>query len=109
MERFMILKMTPADELASLRAQIRKLAQREAQLRFAFAAGELPTTGMSCKVIVSTKRHMQFRKELLPDDVLADPQYWQVQETQWVDIKAHTVSATHAAAPLIGPPNGRPQ
>jgi hypothetical protein len=105
----MILTMTPADELASLRTQIRKLAQREAQLRFAFAAGELPTAGMSCRVIVSTKRHLQFRKELLPDDVLADPRYWQLQESQWVDIRAQTVSATCVAAPLIGLHSGRTQ
>lgn len=99
----MILKMTPADELAQLRIQIRKLARREAQLRFAFASGELPTTGMSCKVTVSTKRQKVFCKELLPDDVIGDPAFWQTQETQWVDVKALTVTATHDAAPLTEP------
>ncbi|SMY08187.1 hypothetical protein [Flavimaricola marinus] len=105
----MILKMTPADELASLRAQIRKLARREAQLRFDFASGKLPTTGMNCKVTVSTKRHKVFCKELLPDHVLADPRFWQMQETQWVDVKAPTVTATHDAAPLTGPAASRMQ
>lgn len=102
----MILKMTPADELAQLRRQIRKLARREAQLRFAFASGELLTTGMSCKVTVSTKRQKVFCKELLPDDVIANPAFWQTQESQWVDVKALSVTQTHDAAPLMGPTAG---
>ena len=101
----MILSMTPADELAALRIQIRKLARREAELRYAFAEGHLPMRGMSARIEVIVQTNTVFCPERLPARVLTDPRYWRDEVTERVDVIAATPERTLAAAPLLPLPD----
>ena len=103
----MILTMSPADELAALRCQIRKLARREAELRYAFADGHLPMRGMSCRIEVIVQTDTVFCPERLPARVLTNPAYWRDEVTERVDVIAATPARTLAAAPLLPLPDLR--
>jgi hypothetical protein len=68
--------MHPADELAWLRAEIRRLTRREAELRARFVAGKADREGTEASVTVRRTRRCIFRRERLPAHVLADPGLW---------------------------------
>lgn len=79
--------MHPADELAWLRAEIRRLARREAELRDRFVTGEAPLEGVEARVIVRSSRRAVFRRERLPSDLLSDPALWDTQTTHTVTVQ----------------------
>jgi protein involved in temperature-dependent protein secretion len=78
--------MHPADELAWLRGEIRRLARREAALRERFVAGSAPVEGVESRVKVQSFRRAVFRRERLPDTVLCDPALWETQLTHRVTV-----------------------
>ncbi|RDC75247.1 hypothetical protein DLJ49_00380 [Rhodovulum sp. 12E13] len=78
--------MHPADELAWLRGEIRRLAQREAALREQFLTGTAPVEGVDSTVKVQSFRRAVFRRERLPDTVLCDPALWETQVTHRVTV-----------------------
>ncbi len=80
--------MHPADELAWLRAEIRRLCRREAELRERFVAGGAPVQGEEARVTVRSARRAVFRRERLPVAILSDPAYWDTRLTQTVTVEA---------------------
>lgn len=66
----------PADELAALRAEIKKLRAREAVLRTGFLNGSIERHGVSYCVEVKKVVSPVFVKERLPDYILNAPNLW---------------------------------
>lgn len=78
-------KLSPADELAEVRAEIARLNMREALLRDAFLQGATPPQpGRWSRVEVVTSHARVFDASLLPPSIKEDPQYWKDRVTQIV-------------------------
>jgi len=71
----------PADELAELRMQIRRLKARENDLRKALLHGTCGLLGDDHRVVMHKQRRRVFLKDRLPQHVLSDPDLW---ETRYV-------------------------
>jgi len=80
--------MHPADELAWLRVEIRRLCRREAELRDSFVAGRAPAEGVEARVVVRSARRAVFRRERLPAVILSDPAFWDARLTHTVTVEA---------------------
>jgi hypothetical protein len=76
-------KLSPADELAELRAEIARLKLREATLRNAILSGD-PAPGRWHRVEVSEHRARIFDARLLPPQIRDNPAYWRERVTQVV-------------------------
>ncbi len=77
----------PADELARIRAEIRRLKLREATLREGFLRGDLPVLGLGASVSVRRTRRRVLVKDRLPDAILGDDRYWEFRETPAVVVQ----------------------
>ena len=70
-------RLSPADELAEIRAEIARLKLREAQLRDRLMKSPLATLiGRFHRVEVSHATSLVFHPSLLPDHIRNDPAYW---------------------------------
>ncbi|WP_434612671.1 hypothetical protein [Tabrizicola sp. M-4] len=69
--------LSPADELAEIRAEIARLQAREADLRATLlATPEEGRQGRWHRVEVTEQRVRQFDPALLPEAIRTDPAYW---------------------------------
>lgn len=109
-------RLSPADELAEVRAEIARLKLREAQLRDRLAHAPLATlTGRWARVEVTETVTRVFDPALLPAAVHDDPAYWRdktVVSVRTLPLKPKVAPArpgwpirrapgTAAAAPLV--------
>lgn len=77
--------LSPADELAEIRAEIARLKAREATLRSRFLrAPDKPAPGRWCRVEVEESRQSRFNPALLPDTIRNDPRYREERLVQTV-------------------------
>lgn len=74
-------RLSPADELAEIRAEIARLKLREAQLRDRLVKSPLATLiGRFHRVDISQHLTRVFDPALLPDAIHNDPAYWRDRE-----------------------------
>lgn len=94
----------PAEELFELRARIRALKAREAELRAFFlnAARPADRRGLAHEVTVVRQRRRVFVRERLPREVLNDPVYWELRHSSVVKLITRAPEPCHAG--LCEPP-----
>jgi hypothetical protein len=91
--------MPPADELELVRAEIKRLRAREAELRAAVLEdGAEP--GQDWRVEVVEQRRRTLDRTSLPPEISGDPRYWKERVARVV--KTVSVRARSAPAP-VGP------
>lgn len=83
----MLPYMCPADELAVVRAQMRVLQDREADLKNAFLTRRAPLLGLDHRVEIRSHKDLVFQRELLPEKILNDPSYWGTRDTKQIRVK----------------------
>lgn len=89
-------RLSPADELAEIRAEIARLKLREAQLRDRLVKSSLATlTGRFHRVEISHDSVPVFDPALLPDHIHDDPAYWRE--------RSQTIVRTLPLAPKVAP------
>lgn len=89
--------LTPADELASLRAELARLKARERALCDALvAAPACARSGRWTRADVGTRTIRLFDHRLLPSDIRDNPLFW--RERQSVEVVCHPLEG--AASPL---------
>ncbi len=76
-------KLSPADELAEIRAEMARLKQREAALRASILSQE-PAVGRWHRVEITEHRARVFDVHLLPPHIRDNPAYWRERITQVV-------------------------
>jgi hypothetical protein len=77
--------LSPADELAEIRAEIARLKTREAALRATFLRHPaVKTQGRWARVEVVETRQTRFNPALLPDEIRRDPRYLEERLVQSV-------------------------
>ena len=81
--------MHPVDEFLALRADIRRLEARAAELRAAFLAGEVPLRSSGAEVVVARHSRRVLLQDRLPGWVQSDPRLWQTRHLRIV--KAHSL------------------
>lgn len=90
-------RLSPADELAEIRAEIARLKLREAQLRDRLVKSPLATLlGRFHRVEIHHAVTRVFDPSLLPEEVRTNPAYWRD--------KHQTVVQTLPLAPKVAPP-----
>lgn len=88
--------MTPADELGHIRAEIKRLKAREAELRTEILeTGD--ASGTDYTVEIKEQQRRTFDRTALPQDIQDDPAYWKVSTAYIV----RTVPAASATSSLI--------
>jgi hypothetical protein len=101
-------KLSPADELAEVRAEIAKLKAREATLRHLILSQQ-PAAGRWHRVEITEHRARVFDARLLPPQIRDNPAYWRERVTQVVKclpIQARAIGdrpgwpIRHDAAPM---------
>jgi hypothetical protein len=104
----MIPNLYPADELARLRTDIRRLEAREQELRKGFLAGKLPLFGYESRVELRQSKRKVFLRERLGPEVLNDPKYWgeRVTKTVLVVTPASTAANPRSTPPPRASPSG---
>lgn len=78
--------MHPADELALIRADIRRLQDREAFLRRGFLELRLPCRGDQAVATVTILKKRRFCHERLPDHMLQDDGLWETRIIRQVSV-----------------------
>jgi hypothetical protein len=78
--------MHPADELAMIRTDIRRLREREDYLRKGFLSLRFSTQGDDAVATVKIVKERHLRKDQLPAHLLDDPQNWETKVTRHVHI-----------------------
>jgi hypothetical protein len=95
--------LSPADELATLRARMAHLRRREQELRRALLDGpEAALTGDHARVEVSLRRIRIFDHRLLPEAIRDEPLYWRerdVTDLRCVPLRGADSSGWLAVAP----------
>lgn len=90
-------RLSPADELAEVRAEIARLKLREAQLRDRLMKSPLATLiGRFHRVEITHGHSSVFDATLLPDAIRNDPAYWRS--------RPQTIVRTMPLAPKVAPP-----
>ncbi len=85
--------MHPADELAMIRADLRRLKDREAFLRKGFLEMRHDTRGVDAVATVKVLKQRRFRRDRLPPHVLDNADYWDTQIVRQVQVdEARNVS-----------------
>ena len=78
-------RLSPADELAAIRAEIARLKRREAELRQAILHDpDCATTGRWHRIEVTVSRARVFDAQLLPAAIRGDPRYRRERVTTYV-------------------------
>ena len=80
--------MHPADELARIRAEIKRLKTREEVLRRAFLRGEAECLSNSAEVRIHEQVSRRFVCNRLPPEILSDDRYWEMRRTRIVRVAA---------------------
>jgi hypothetical protein len=102
----MIRNIHPAEELFELRAEIRALKAREAELRAYFLSGARgpDRRGPFHEVAVTRQRHRVLARDRLPAAILHSPRYWREEITPVVTLlrreplpQCHGLAAPDAA------------
>ncbi|MCK0121902.1 hypothetical protein MWU61_15225 [Loktanella sp. F6476L] len=78
--------MHPADELAMIRTDIRRLREREDYLRKGFLSLRLPTHGVDAVATVKIVKNRRLCQHKLPAHLLDDPDLWETQVIRHVHI-----------------------
>lgn len=84
----MIRNLHPADELALIREDMRRLKARETFLRNGFLRDSLPRRGTDAVVEVKTLRSRVLLRDKLPDTIVDDPQFWEERRLQQVRVRS---------------------
>ena len=69
----------PADELAEIRSDIRRLQERENFLRRGFLNDSLPRLGSDAVAEVKPLKRRTFLRDKLPDHILNDESFWRTE------------------------------
>lgn len=97
----MLHPLSPADELADIRAEIARLKRREAVLRMAYMTdAAMPRRGRWHKVELVTQRRTVFEPRLLPPEIRNDPAY---QRERVMRVLRPSRLAANAAFPPLEP------
>ncbi len=96
--------MPPADELELVRAEIKRLKAREAELRAAMLEDGGAEPGEDWRVEVVEQRRRTLDRAALPPEIAGDPRYWQERVARVV--KTVSIRARTAPAPTGRPPDG---
>ncbi len=90
-------RLSPADELAEVRAEIARLKLREAQLRDRLMKSPFATLiGRFHRVEITHGHNSVFDAALLPENIRNDPAYWRS--------RPQTIVRTMPLAPKLAPP-----
>jgi hypothetical protein len=76
----------PADELAMIRADLRRLKEREAFLRKGFLEMRHDTRGVDAVATVKVLKTRRFCRDRLPSHVLENADYWETQIVRQVEV-----------------------
>ena len=79
--------MDPVDELARLRAEIKRLEAREATLRAEMLRPGARLRSNMHEVVIKDQVRKTFQKDLLPPDILNAPRYWKETRCQTVLVR----------------------
>jgi hypothetical protein len=74
----------PADELAMISTDLRRLRDREDFLSKGFLSLRLPTRGDEAVATVKILKERRFRQNKLPQHMLDDPELWETKVTRHV-------------------------
>lgn len=77
----------PADELAMIRDDIKRLKERETYLRNGFLRNTWPRRGAEAEVEVKSVHSRVLLRDKLPAAILNDPSYWQDRRLRQVRVK----------------------
>lgn len=95
--------LTPADELASVRAELARLKARERALCDALvAAPACARSGRWARAEISTRSIRLFDHRLLPVEIRDDPLFW--RERQSVEVVCHPIDVATGPLPLVARP-----
>ena len=103
----MIPNLYPADELAYLRAEIKRLEAREKELRSGFLAGKLPLVGYESRIEVRQSKRKVFLRDKLDPKILNDPKLW--EERLGLTVVVVSPASTVAYPRSTLPPRGSPR
>jgi hypothetical protein len=92
--------MHPADELAMIRTDIRRLREREDFLRKGFLTMRLPTHGVDAVATVKIVKNKRFCRDKLPPHLLEDPEMWETQVVRHVVVDEVGQTRGHMPVPL---------
>jgi hypothetical protein len=91
-----MLKLSPADELADVRAEIARLKAREAQLRSFFLTAPLTArSGRWSRVEIEEAQSNRFNPSLLPDTIRSDDRFCQTRLVQIIRCLPVPFTAAH--------------
>lgn len=76
--------LSPADELGMIRAEMRRLKAREAELRAQILEIGAPEPGAEWRIEVIEQRRRTFDRTALPPSITEDPRYWKESITKIV-------------------------
>lgn len=91
--------MHPADELAMIRTDIRRLREREDYLRKGFLTMRLPTHGVDAVATVKIVKNKRFCRDRLPNHLLDDPEMWETQVVRHVVVDEVGQTRGHMPVP----------
>lgn len=100
----MIRNIHPAEELFEIRAEIRALKAREAELRAYFLTGArvADRRGPRHEIAVTDQRRRVFARNRLPAAILEDPRYWRQKLSRVVKLLPRApVPACPTPAPIL--------
>lgn len=80
--------MHPADELAMIRTDIRRLREREEFLRKGFLSLRFPTRGDEAVATVKIVKQRKFCQDKLPQHMRDDPDLWETKVIRHVHVDA---------------------
>ena len=78
--------MHPADELAMIRTDIRRLREREDFLRKGFLSLRFPTRGDEAVASVKIVKQRRFCRDKLPQHLRDDPELWETKIIRQVHV-----------------------
>lgn len=83
----MIPNLYPADELALIRDQIKRLELQEQALREGYLQGRLNPVGYETTVEIREQRKRHLLRDRLPPEILHDPQFWEEKVVRAVIVR----------------------
>ena len=90
-------ELPPADELALIRDEMRRLKIREAVLRRLVLDDPALRTGHSARVIVQEQNRREIDIAALPPEIIRDSRYWTMRETEMLFIECAPAAAVSPA------------
>ncbi|PUB17578.1 hypothetical protein [Yoonia sediminilitoris] len=77
----------PADELALVREDMKRLQEREAFLRDGFLRQSWSRRGSEAEVEIKAVHSRVLRRDKLPREIVNDPEYWEDRQVRHVRTK----------------------